>query len=219
MKKLSVAIDLPLAARWQALLGRYQGLAARERMLINVGVAAVALMLADQCWLTPSWKAWTAARQAQQQAATVLQSITNDTTQLEQRKALNTQQMQAELTTLQARVNTSQARSQTRDLVSPAEMLPLLEKLLSRQPGLKVVGLQSLGQTTLGDGSPAIHRHSVELTVAGSYGDLLAYLHTLEASPQRLLWGSLQLKVEQHPQVVLTLRLHTLSTAAGWVEI
>ena len=59
----------------------------------------------------------------------------------------------------------------------------------------------------------------MELSVEGRYTDLLDYLKTLEASPQRLLWGSLQLQVLQHPQVRLTLRLHTLSTDARWVEI
>jgi hypothetical protein len=34
-----------------------------------------------------------------------------------------------------------------------------------------------------------------------------------------LLWGSLELKVEQYPHVVLTLRLYTLSLESAWVEL
>jgi MSHA biogenesis protein MshJ len=66
---------------------------------------------------------------------------------------------------------------------------------------------------------PAIYRHGVELSVEGSYADLLSYLQALEALPQQLLWGSLELKVEQYPHVVLTLRLYTLSLESAWVEL
>ena len=113
----------------------------------------------------------------------------------------------------------AEAAGQARDLVPPSQMLPLLETLLGRHHGLKVRSLQSLGRTVLGDGTPTIYRHGVELTVEGRYADLLAYLRALEQSPQRLLWGTLQLRVEQHPNMLLTLRLHTLSTDAHWVEI
>jgi hypothetical protein len=34
-----------------------------------------------------------------------------------------------------------------------------------------------------------------------------------------VLWGGLQMKVEQHPRVQLTVRLHTLSLDRGWLEI
>jgi MSHA biogenesis protein MshJ len=66
---------------------------------------------------------------------------------------------------------------------------------------------------------PTLYRHGVELSVEGSYADLLSYLQALEALPQQLLWGNLELKVEQYPRVVLTLRLYTLSLASAWVEL
>jgi MSHA biogenesis protein MshJ len=66
---------------------------------------------------------------------------------------------------------------------------------------------------------PVLYRHGVELTVDGSYADLLTYLKALEAMPQRVLWGGVQLKVEQHPKATLTLRLYTLSLSRTWLEI
>ncbi|WP_310461354.1 hypothetical protein [Sphaerotilus sp.] len=211
MKKL--ALPPPeLSARWTAL-------SRRERLLITVGCAAMSLLLIDHLWVTPSWRAWTQARQTRQQSVLAVQTLDADSRTLRERKALHTRQLRTELAALEARVAEAEARGLTRDLVTPAQMLPLLEHLLSRHHGLKVHSLQSLAQTALGSGSPVIYRHGVELTVEGSYADLLDYLHALEASPQRLLWGSLQLKVLQHPQVRLTLRLHTLSTDAHWVEI
>jgi MSHA biogenesis protein MshJ len=67
--------------------------------------------------------------------------------------------------------------------------------------------------------SATIYRHGVELTLEGSYADLVAYLQAVEGLPQRLLWGSLQLKVEEHPRVTMTLRLYTLSLDSRWVEL
>jgi MSHA biogenesis protein MshJ len=41
----------------------------------------------------------------------------------------------------------------------------------------------------------------------------------MEALPQRVLWGSVSLKVEQHPKSVLTLRVYTISRERHWLEI
>lgn len=208
-----------LVARWQTLSRRYQVLSPRERLLVTMCCTAVVFMAVDQLWVTPSWKAWNQARQARQTSAQVLQTLDTSITALHQRKDLDLRQLQTELAALQARVAQADAQGRTSDLVSPADMLPLLEQLLARHSGLKLRSLQSLGRTALDQGTPTLYRHGVELSVEGRYTDLLDYLKTLEASPQRLLWGSLQLQVLQHPQVRLTLRLHTLSTDARWVEI
>ncbi|MEX8494317.1 hypothetical protein [Sphaerotilus sp.] len=204
---------------WQSLSHRYQVLSPRERVLVTMCCTAVVCMAVDQLWVTPSWKAWNQARQARQTSAQVLETLDTSITALHQRKDLDLRQLQVELAALQARVAQADAQGRTSDLVNPADMLPLLEHLLARHSGLKLRSLQSLGRTALDQGTPTLYRHGVELTVEGRYTDLLDYLKTLEASPQRLLWGSLQLKVLQHPQVLLTLRLHTLSTDAHWVEI
>lgn len=220
--KSKVTLPAALArwpARWSTLERRFLALSARERLLVSVGSAAAVLMLLDPLWLTPSWRQWTAARQAHQQAESVLATLGQDSATLRQRQDEQERQLRAELAALQTRVAQAEAAGQARDLVPPSQMLPLLETLLGRHHGLKVRSLQSLGRTVLGDGTPTIYRHGVELTVEGRYADLLAYLRALEQSPQRLLWGTLQLRVEQHPNVLMTLRLHTLSTDAHWVEI
>ncbi len=67
--------------------------------------------------------------------------------------------------------------------------------------------------------TPTLYRHGVELELEGGFSDLLSYLRTVEALPQRVLWGSVSLKVEQHPRSVLTLRVYTLSRDAHWLEL
>lgn len=66
--------------------------------------------------------------------------------------------------------------------------------------------------------APSLYRHGVELVLEGSFNDLLAYLQALEALPQRLLWGGLDMKVQQHPKVQLTLQLYTVSRDRHWLE-
>lgn len=69
------------------------------------------------------------------------------------------------------------------------------------------------------DAAGGLYRHGVELVLEGGYADLLGYLKAMEALPQRVLWGGISLKVEQHPRSVLTLRVYTLSRDRAWLEI
>jgi MSHA biogenesis protein MshJ len=65
----------------------------------------------------------------------------------------------------------------------------------------------------------SLYRHGVQLTVEGSFADLMAYVQALEAMPQRVLWGSVGFKVEQYPKAALTLQLYTISRDRVWLEI
>lgn len=69
-------------------------------------------------------------------------------------------------------------------------------------------------------GRPALlYRHGVEITVRGSYHDMLAYMTALEALPTRMFWGQAHLEVEQYPNARLTLTLHTLSLDKQWMTL
>ncbi|MEK8049200.1 hypothetical protein AACH10_03010 [Ideonella sp. DXS22W] len=134
-------------------------------------------------------------------------------------------------------------------LVGPDAMVQLLDHVLARHGGLRVRAMRSLGRTDLlatttqatgstsgvlaaaaasaaqpltgaaPGGAPTLYRHGVEITLEGSFGDLLSYLRTLESMPQHVLWGGLQLKTVQHPNTQMTLRLYTLSRDRHWMEI
>ena len=64
-----------------------------------------------------------------------------------------------------------------------------------------------------------IYKHGVEITVQGTYLDLLAYLAELERLPWRMYWGNLDLKVDEYPQSTLVLTLYTLSLDKAWLAI
>jgi MSHA biogenesis protein MshJ len=64
-----------------------------------------------------------------------------------------------------------------------------------------------------------IYQHGIEITLAGSYNDLLGYLAELERMPQRVMWNSVSLKVEKYPRNVMVLRVYTLSLDPDWLVV
>ena len=78
---------------------------------------------------------------------------------------------------------------------------------------------QTAAPVKLASAGSAVYRHGVELTVSGSYLDMVRYLSELEALPWHMFWGRIDLKVEQYPKVDLTLRLYTLSLDPAWIAL
>lgn len=64
-----------------------------------------------------------------------------------------------------------------------------------------------------------IHKHGIEIRMAGNYLDLLAYVSELERLPQKLLWGHLSLSTPAWPISELTLRVYTLSLDRVWMLV
>jgi MSHA biogenesis protein MshJ len=218
--------------------------ARRERFLLIGAAVAVAVMAADQLWLTPAFSAWQTASRREASAAEALQSLNNTIAQHGMESRALEQQLQRDLTAWRSKVQQGDAelRAFGTSLVPAADMLPVLDRMLAQAGGLRLRSMQSLARTELATApasaaapppaaaasgsaaaapapAPALYRHGVELTVEGTYADLLDYLNALEAMPQRLLWGGVQMKVDQYPKSVLTLRLYTLSMDRGWLEI
>jgi MSHA biogenesis protein MshJ len=126
-------------------------------------------------------------------------------------------------------------RAMQKGLVPAERIAPLLESILRANGRLKLVSLQTLPVTTLGDAAGAaapaaqpapvvkapdlLYRHGVELTVRGSYLDMVDYMHALETLPTQLFWGKAQLDAEAYPNVRLTLTLYTLSLDPKWMKL
>lgn len=210
-----VAITLARARRL------FDARAPRERVMLTLAAGALLWMAADHLWLTPAWRTWEQARTRLSHAETSLDQTQRDAAQLLALQSTRNTQLEAEWHTLQARAARGEIGAELPGLITSGEVLPLLAQLLTTHPGLHVRGLQSLAPQPLGPAgnAPPIYRHGVELTLEGQYADLVGYLQGLENAPKKVLWGGLTLKVTQHPQVLMTLRLHTLSLTAGWMEI
>lgn len=244
----STAQDRPSALRthWLSLQQRFDQLQPRERLMLIVAGMAVALMAADTLWLDPALKSFRAARQQQLAAQATLQTMQADIARLAGKSSQQVNDRQAELASWRQRVHDGEAalREHEDTLVGPDQMVDLLGHLLARHGQVRVRAMQSLGRSDLlapvgsnaaapaspaasaapaaparGDAGPSLYRHGVELVLEGGFVDLLSYLQALETLPQRVLWGSVSLKVEQHPKCVLTLRVYTISRERHWLEI
>ncbi len=224
---------------WPALQQRFDALARRERALVIAAAAALAFTAADNLWLSPAFKAWSDARQRSQALSASGAGGGSPAQRLAALERAQLQQLQDEVSRLRQRLREGDAemRKVESSLVGPDRMVALLEQVLARHGQVRVREMTVLPRSDLGApaapaapppaatsapaGStrPTLYRHGIEITLEGSYADLVAYLDALEALPQHLLWGALQLKSDQYPRTQLTLRVYTLSLDRHWLEI
>ena len=236
MKAPTLSLDL----RWHALRQRFDALARRERALVIGAGAALTFMLADSLWLTRDFKAWGESRQRTQAIPELMVKTAAEAQRAAEVAALQALQLQAELKQLRSRLRDGEAamREVQSALVGPDRMVALLDQVLAHQGQVRLREMAVLRRTDLAPevaaaagaaaasaaaatstGRPSLYRHGIDITLEGSYADLVAYLDTLEAMPQHLLWGAMKLKVGQDPKALLTLRVYTLSLDSHWLEI
>lgn len=227
-----------LAQKWQQLTVRVDAMTLRERAMIFLATALVLVAIINTLLTEPlstrqqklshhivETQAKTSALQMQIQALMTAHSADPN--------AL----LRARMAKLEAdSVVTGQALQVIQSgLVAPQQMPVLLEDIMRRNHGLRLVALQTLPMenlaTTLDVVAPtrashpvtapemAVFKHGVEITVEGRYADLLQYLTAMESSPWRMFWGKALLSVDTYPKTTLTLRLHTLSLDKAWLTI
>ena len=117
--------------------------------------------------------------------------------------------------------------------VPPEDVPELLEDVLSRHRGLKLVRLTSqpaepVTVTVAVDEeqdreepapSVEIYRHPVRLEFEGGYVDVLAYLKALEEVEWQFAWRRFEYEVEEHPKADVTIELETLSREKEWLGV
>jgi MSHA biogenesis protein MshJ len=95
--------------------------------------------------------------------------------------------------------------------VGPTQLPELLKGLVGPTRPVHLESLRTLPGARVA-GAAELYRHGVEITLRGSYFDLTQYLSDVERLPARVLWGPVELQVEQYPEVRLTLQIQTVST-------
>jgi MSHA biogenesis protein MshJ len=95
--------------------------------------------------------------------------------------------------------------------VAPNRLPELLKNLLGPGRAIKLESLRTVPAVQVQSGAE-LYRHGLEMTLRGSYFDLMQYLSELEKMPARLLWGGVELQVDKYPEVRLSVQVHTLST-------
>lgn len=235
-----------LKTQWQRLADRVDAMSLRERALIFLAVAMVLIVLVNTVLIDPLL---VRHKNLQQQIAQTQEKTNAMQTQIQTLvKTWNVDPDIALRTRLvQLREQSDQTGKTLEDiqsgLVPPQQMPALLEDILRHNRSLRLVALKTLPVTVLGEpettaasktageaDKPAqaqkpaasesiVYKHGVEITVEGSYLDLLRYLTEIESLPWHMFWGKADLDVEKYPKVTLTLRLYTLSLDKAWLAI
>jgi MSHA biogenesis protein MshJ len=226
--------------QWHQLSARFSALMVRERVLVLVAVVACTALVYDALAIQPleARKKRLALQLAEARqnikAADSLMSgqaavVDPDAVKRSYREALRKQL---------AAIDQSMQGLQ-RGLVPPERMAKLMEEMLTRSSGLRLVSMRTLPAQRFespGAASPAkaaekgpkpatrdpertIYQHSVEITLQGSYAELHDYLSQLEKLPWQMFWGRIDVNSEQYPRLRVTLTVQTLSLNKAWLIV
>ncbi len=231
-----------MSAAWNRLAERFDKMTERERLWVFLAGIAVVVALGYVLVIEGA-----SARQKTLQATVMRQST--ELTQLqaqiaELKRTLGQdpdaasreriEQLRAELGNYE-----TELRGVQEGLVAPERMVRLLEGMLAGDTRVRLVSLKTLPVSSLvestaapatGSVAPAastapaderklVYTQGIELTVEGSYLDLVQYQARLEKLPWRMFWARSRLDAEDYPRVRLTLTLYTLSLDNAWLVV
>ncbi|HKO87582.1 MAG TPA: hypothetical protein VJU83_03590 [Burkholderiales bacterium] len=223
--------------RWQMWADRLDGMSLRERVIVFFATTFILLFILKMLFSDPVTdrqkeiardiaQKQVDARQIQDEVQKILGPRPDDPDNARQERI---KELQAQVAALDARLAAKQ-----RELVPPEEVTGMLEEMLRRERKLDLVGLRSLAPepifdeeklTTAEDGTQTktprlqVYRHGVEVTVRGSYFDLLRYLDDLEQMPLRLFWRDVVIDGDDYPVITMKLSVYTLSLERSWVVV
>lgn len=234
-----------MKALWQRYAQRFDALTLRERAMVSAALMAALVALAYTLMIEPELlkhrrmnatmqQKHAEMRAFEAQVTTLIASRAKDPDRAERERLA---QLKAELAGLEARIAAEERR-----FTAPSQMRAVIGGLLARSRGVSLVEMKTLAATTIAEAravapKPApgakppaaaakppaserlIYRHGVELTVTGSYLDLLSYVRDLEGLPTQLYWGSLELDAAAYPKIALKLTLYTLSLDRAWLNV
>ena len=209
------------------LFAKFDALSMRERIFILVGVAVLIYGAMDRVALGPQLL-------KKKQAGEEITRLINSNGELEAKIAATPKFVEYdpdELLRERIRVLSKNLaalgqhlQSASGNLIPPGEMAKVLEEFVGKQGDLHLVGLRSLDAEPMA-GEDAnkeaarLYKHGVAIKVTGSYESIRRYLKTLEASPWRLYWESIEVKAEHYPEIIATIGVYTLSLSNNWLSL
>ncbi len=220
-------------ALWLRYKAWFDARVRRERMILGFGVLGGLLLIGINYWVEP---AFTEANKLSAQTRQNRQSAV----EMEAQIALLQLQgkdpdapLRSELEQVRHRIAEQEPRFKEveRSLVAANKVPEFLQGILARNHGLQLLSLHTLPPQPLiqreaakpGEPVPAgeanIYKHGVQVRLAGSYHDLVAYMADLEKSPQRIIWGPMDVTVDEYPRSVLSLTVYTISLDKAWLTL
>ena len=203
---------------WENFINKVDSMSLRERALIFAAAAFMLVALTKTLFLDPllvEQKKLSTKVQQQQEKMKAVQAELDATSQA--RKDVESSPLRQNIELAKQRLAEGEITQQglREHLVPPEKMPELLEQVLNQNGRLKLISLQTLPATL----DKQVFKHSVQMTVRGSYLDILKYLTDIEQSPMQMFWGKAEMKVTQHPEIELKLTLYTLSLDKTWLKI
>ncbi|HLP98875.1 MAG TPA: type II secretion system protein GspM [Sideroxyarcus sp.] len=215
-------------------VAKVDAMSLRERALIFLAAAFLLVSLIDSMFLTPllnKQKNLSSQVVQQQEKMKEIQAQIAALLDAKHADAASPQREQIRLLRQQLAEGEAYLKGRRDKLVPPEKMAELLEQVLNRNDRLQLVALNTLPvslfiepsadvQSAQGLGAEKqMYKHGVQITVRGSYADLLQYLTALERLPTQMFWGEAKMTVPQHPVVELQLTLYTLSLDKTWLQV
>lgn len=230
-----------LRQRWESLAGRYAALSRREKLLVAAALIMVPPLLGETLVLDGQRTRNAALQKTIAQQSASAAELQNQVLILQQQLLVDPDaRAKAEIAALKAeqQMLEEELREAGKSLVPPEQMNALLERLLARHSGLRLISLKTLKPQSVlaepaapGGKSEAqlagkaeaerfdLYRHGVEIRLEGSFAELQAYLAQLEGLQERLLWGHLQYVVSEYPKAEMSLMVYTLSADRTWLAL
>lgn len=212
-------------ALWRRTAAKFDALSVRERVMVSAAVMVALLALVYTLMIEPELKKQQRSAAAMLQKQSEMRALDAQVQGLLAARAQDPDRARRErLAQLAGQVNEleSTINAEERRFTRPAQMRGVVEGVLGRARGVALVELKTLAVSTLSakeSRDRVIYRHGLELTVSGSYLDLLAYLRALEALPTQLYWGALSIDASKYPQVLMKLTVYTLSLDRAWLNV
>lgn len=199
---------------WQRFAARIDEMTLRQRAMLFATVSLVVVAFAQVALIEPLL----------QRQKTLIERSTRDESQLaavraqiegllkeDQHDSKDPQQLA--VLQLEARLAELEKSLAARKgaFVAPNRLPELLKNLLGPGRAIRLESLRTVPAVQVQSGAE-LYRHGLEMTLRGTYFDLMQYLSDLEKMPARLLWGGVELQVDKYPEVRLSVQVHTLST-------
>ena len=234
-----------MTAQWKALAGRFNALQLRERWLIAIAMVASVVLFGFTLLIDPAMQRGKLAERLASEQTSQLASLQAQLVAMQSPERDPDIAARAELAALQQQLAELAGRLATmeRSLVPPQRMPALLEDMVGEGGGLRLLSLKTLpvspvlvrqqnkqdaaevaektavvANASELDGA-GLYKHGIEIRLEGSYPSLTAYLQRLERSETKLLWSSVELSAADHPRLVLTLTVYTLSLERAWLIV
>jgi MSHA biogenesis protein MshJ len=225
---------------WEKLSSKIDAMTMRERVMVFSAVAFLLVALVNERLINPllgKQKDMSAKVVQQQEQMKDIQAQIGILLQAQKNDANSPLRQHLNQVKQQLEDGEAFLQSSRENLVQPENMAALLEQVLNANGKLQVIALQTLPATPLIEKAPKpegknavratdeaeqdkqVFKHGVQITVRGSYPDLLQYLTDLERLPTKMFWGKAEMKVTQYPAAELALTLYTLSLDKTWLQI